>query len=227
MKPKIRYISMATLVITLAVPAISIAAELKDHKQKFSYSVGFRLAQSLQKEGLDVDPVAFSAAMKDALSGAKPALSNEEMQAAMMAERDKQLKVMQGITDTNKKAGDKYRAENAKKKGVKSLDNGIQYKVITAGKGKQATKDSEVTVHYKGSLINGTEFDSSYKRSKPASFRLTGVIKGWQEVVPMMKVGDKWEVVIPPEYGYADKGAGSAIGPGETLVFEIELLEVK
>jgi FKBP-type peptidyl-prolyl cis-trans isomerase FklB len=212
--------------MSLAAPAISAATELKNHKQKFSYSVGYRLALSLKAEGLDVDPTAFSAAMKDALSDGKSALTTEEMQAALTAERDKQLKVLQEKVAENKKAGDKYRAENAKKKDVKSLDNGIQYKVITSGKGKQASAESEVTVHYRGSLINGTEFDSSYKRDKPATFGLTGVIKGWQEIVPMMKEGDKWEVVIPPELGYAEKGAGNAIGPGETLLFEIELIKV-
>jgi FKBP-type peptidyl-prolyl cis-trans isomerase FklB len=165
--------------------------------------------------------------MKDALSGGKPAMTTEEMQAALTAERDKQLKALQQETDKNKQAGDKFRAENAKKDGVKTLDNGIQYKVLTAGEGKQAAADSQVTVNYRGTLIDGTEFDSSYKRGKPASFGLTGVIKGWQEIVPKMKEGDKWQVVIPPELAYADKGAGNAIGPGETLIFEIELLEVK
>jgi len=224
---KLKNITLAVLVMSLSAPAISAAAELKDHKQKFSYSVGYRLAMSLKAEGLDVDPDAFSAAMKDALSGGKSALTPEEMQAALTAERDKQLKVLQDKVAENKKAGDKYRADNAKKPGVKSLENGIQYKVINTGKGKQASAESEVTVHYRGKLINGTEFDSSYKREKPATFGLTGVIKGWQEIVPMMKVGDKWEVVIPPELGYAEKGAGNVIGPGETLLFEIELLEVK
>ena len=222
---KLKNITLIVLFMSLAAPAMA-ATELKDHKQKFSYSVGYRLALSLKAEGLDVDPVAFSAAMKDALSDAKAALTTEEMQAALTAERDKQLKVLEEKVAENKKKGDKYRADNAKKKGVKSLDNGIQYKVITSGKGKQAGADSEVTVHYRGSLINGTEFDSSYKRDKPATFGLTGVIKGWQEIVPMMKEGDKWSVVIPPELGYAEKGAGSAIGPGETLIFEIELIKV-
>ncbi|MEA1888437.1 MAG: FKBP-type peptidyl-prolyl cis-trans isomerase [Pseudomonadota bacterium] len=224
---KFKNIALATVAIALATPALSMATELKSDKQKFSYSVGYRLALSLKNEGLDVEPAAFSAAMKDALSDAKPAMTNDEMQASMAAERDKQLKVIQDKVAENKKTGDKFRADNAKKAGVKTLDNGIQYKVITSGKGKQASKDSEVTVHYKGTLINGTEFDSSYKRDKPATFGLTGVIKGWQEVVPLMKVGDKWEVVIPPEFAYADKGAGTAIGPGETLIFEIELLEAK
>lgn len=224
---KFKNITVAALVMIFAAPAVSVAAELKDHKQKFSYSVGYRLALSLKAEGLDVDPSAFSAAMKDALSGGKPALTDEEMQAAMTEERDIQLKALEEKVAANKKAGDEFRAENAKKSGVKTLDNGIQYKVITEGKGKQAGAESEVTVHYRGTLVNGTEFDSSYKRDKPATFGLTGVIKGWQEIVPMMKVGDKWEVVIPPELGYADKGAGNVIGPGETLLFEIELIEVK
>jgi FKBP-type peptidyl-prolyl cis-trans isomerase FklB len=223
----IRKISLALLVLALAVPFASYATELKTHKQKFSYSVGYRLALSLMHEGLDADPAAFSEAMKDALSGTKPAMTPEEMQAALTAERDMQLKALQEKTEKNKAAGDKYRAENAKKEGVKTLDNGIQYSVIASGKGTQAKKDSQVTVHYRGTLIDGTEFDSSYKRGKPATFGLTGVIKGWQEIVPMMKVGDKWKVVIPPELAYAEKGAGNAIGPGETLVFEIELLEVK
>jgi FKBP-type peptidyl-prolyl cis-trans isomerase FklB len=222
-----RNITLVTLVIMLATPAVSIAAELKSHKQKFSYSVGYRLALSLKNEGLEVEPAAFSAAMMDAMSGTKAAMSNEDMQAAMTAEREIQLKAKKDEVNANKKAGDKYRAENAKKSGVKTLENGIQYKVIKSGKGKQATKEGEVTVHYSGKLINGTEFDSSYKRNKPASFPLTGVIKGWQEIVPMMKVGAKWEVVIPPEFAYGDKGAGTAIGASETLIFEIELLEVK
>lgn len=226
-KMKFKNIVLTTFAVALLTPAISMAAEIKSQKQKFSYSVGYRLAQSLQKEGLDVEPAAFSAAMNDALSGKKPALTPKEMQAAMTAERDRQLKLLKEKVDANKKTGDKYRADNAKKDGVKTLKNGIQYKVIKSGKGKQASKDAEVTVHYTGKLINGTEFDSSYKRKKPATFGLTGVIKGWQEVVPLMKTGDKWEVVIPPEFAYADKGAGAAIGPGETLIFEIELLEVK
>lgn len=223
---KLKNITLAILFMSLAAPAIA-ATELKDHKQKFSYSVGYRLALSLKAEGLDVDPTAFSAAMKDALSDGKAALTTEEMQAALTAERDKQLKVLQDKVAENKITGDKFRADNAKKEGVKTLDNGIQYKIISSGKGKKASADSEVTVHYRGSLINGTEFDSSYKREKPATFGLSGVIKGWQEIVPMMKEGDKWSVVIPPEFGYAEKGAGSAIGPGETLLFDIELIKVK
>lgn len=213
------------LAALLVVPAH--AAELKTHEQKYSYAIGFRLAQSLQAEGLKVDATAFSAAMTDALSGKEPAMSVEDMQAALQAERDRQLEAFNKIAEANKAAGDKYRADNAKKDGVKSLPSGMQYRVLNAGSGKQASAESTVTVHYRGTLVNGKEFDSSYKRDNPAKFGLSGVIKGWQEIVPMMKVGDKWEVVLPPEFGYGESGApGGVIGPNETLIFEIELLEV-
>jgi FKBP-type peptidyl-prolyl cis-trans isomerase FklB len=154
-------------------------------------------------------------------------MSTDDMQAALEAERDRQLAEVKKIADKNAAAGDAYRAEYAKKSGVKKLDSGILFTVINSGSGKQATKDSTVTVNYRGTLVSGKEFDSSYSRNQPATFGLTGVIKGWQEIVPMMKVGDKWEVVIPPELGYADRGAGDVIGPNETLTFEIDLIEVK
>jgi FKBP-type peptidyl-prolyl cis-trans isomerase FklB len=224
---KFKTIPVAALAMAVALPLTTHAAELKSHQQKFSYAVGFRLAQSLKAEGLQVDPGAFSQAMKDSLSDAEPAMSVEDMQAALQAERDIQLKKLEETAAKNKAAGDKFRAENAGKAGVKTTDSGIQYRAIKSGDGTKAGKESTVTVNYRGKLIDGTEFDSSYKRNQPATFGLAGVIKGWQEIVPMMKVGDKWEVVIPPELAYMDKGAGDVIGPNETLVFEIELLDVK
>ena len=139
-------ITVAIVALVLSLPATAVAAELKSHKQKFSYSVGYRLAISLMNEGLDADPDAFAAAMKDALSGGKPALSTEEMQAALNAERDIQLKALEEKIAENKKAGDKYRADYAKKEGVKSLENGISYKVIKSGDGKQASADSQVSI---------------------------------------------------------------------------------
>ena len=154
-------------------------------------------------------------------------MTADAMQAALEAERERQLAEVKKIADKNTADGDAFRAENAKKSGVKQLDNGIQSRVITAGSGAQATKESTVPVHYRATLTSGQEFDSSYARNQPATFGLTGVIKGWQEVVPMMKEGDKWEVVIPPEMAYADKGAGDVIGPNETPIFEIDLVEVK
>ncbi|HBE93343.1 MAG TPA: hypothetical protein DDW55_12805 [Gammaproteobacteria bacterium] len=224
---KFKKIPVLALAMVMAAPSITAAADLTTHEQKYSYALGYRLASSLKAEGLIVDADQFSRAIKDSMTGKDAAMSADAMQAALQAERDRQLAEVKKIADKNTADGEAYRAENAKKDGVKVLDSGVQYRVITAGSGAQASKDSTVTVNYRGTLTSGQEFDSSYARNQPATFGLTGVIKGWQEVVPMMKVGDKWEVVIPPEMGYADKGAGDVIGPNETLVFEIDLVEVK
>ncbi len=224
---KHKNITVLALATLIAAPGITAAAGLDTHEQKYSYALGYRLADSLKAEGLIVDAEQFSRAIKDSMSGQAPAMTPDDMQAALEAERERQLAEVKKIADSNTAKGDAFRAENAKKDGVKVLESGVQYRVITAGSGAQATKDSTVTVNYRGTLTSGQEFDSSYSRNQPATFGLTGVIKGWQEVVPMMKEGDKWEVVIPPEMAYADKGAGDVIGPNETLVFEIDLIEVK
>ena len=126
-----------------------------------------------------------------------------------------------------KQAGEKFLAENKTKPGVKTLDDGIQYKIIKEGTGKKPTAESSVVAHYRGTLIDGTEFDSSYKRGEPATFPLNGVIKGWQEVLPMMADGSEWQVYIPSELAYGSRGAGANIGPNETLIFDIELIDVK
>jgi FKBP-type peptidyl-prolyl cis-trans isomerase len=220
-------IPVLALAMFLTAPSITSAADLTTHEQKYSYALGYRLAASLKAEGLIVDADQFSQAINDSMTGKDAVMSADDMQAALQAERDRQLEAVKKIADKNTADGDAYRAANAKKDGVKVLDSGVQYRVITTGSGAQATKESTVTVNYKGALTNGTEFDSSYARNQPATFGLMGVIKGWQEVVPLMKEGDKWEVVIPPELGYAGKGAGDVIGPNETLVFEIDLVEVK
>lgn len=223
----LKKITVLALAMIMATPAFTMAAELSTHEQKYSYALGYRMAASLKAEGLAVDAEQFARGITDLLTDKEAAMSTDEMQAALEAERDRQLAEVKKIADKNAAAGDTYRAEYAKKSGVKKLDSGILYTVINSGSGKQATKDSTVTVNYRGTLVSGKEFDSSYSRNQPATFGLTGVIKGWQEIVPMMKEGDKWEVVIPPELGYADRGAGDVIGPNETLVFEIDLIEVK
>ena len=224
---KYKKISVLALAMFIAAPGVSTAANLETHEQKYSYALGYRLADSLKAEGLIVDPEQFSRAIQDSMSGKDPAMTADAMQAALEAERERQLAEVKKIADKNAADGDAFRAENAKKSGVKQLDSGIQYRVITAGSGAQASKDSTVTVNYRGTLTSGQEYETSNARTQPATFGLTGVIKGWQEVVPMMKEGDKWEVVIPPEMAYADKGAGDVIGPNETLIFEIDLVEVK
>ena len=218
---------LPVLALAMIIGAPAMAGDLSTHEQKYSYALGYRMAESLQKEGLVVDAGKFAQGITDALTGKAAVMSDEDMLASLEAERDRQLAEVRKIADDNAARGDAFRAEYAKKEGVKTLDNGLMYKVIESGSGKQATSDSTVTVHYRGTLVDGKEFDSSYARNQPATFGLTGVIKGWQEIVPLMKEGDKWEVVIPPELGYADRGASDVIGPNETLVFEIDLIEVK
>jgi FKBP-type peptidyl-prolyl cis-trans isomerase FklB len=149
-----------------------------------------------------------------------------EMQAAMEAAQKKMLAKRAAEGEKAKAAGKAFLAANKKKKDVKTTKSGLQYKVISMGKGKQPTATSTVTAHYKGSLVNGHEFDNSYLRNQPATFNLGQVIPGWKEVLPMMHEGDKWQVFIPSELAYGDRGQGNAIGPNETLIFDIELIKV-
>ena len=203
------------------------ATGLKTDKQKFSYAVGFQIGQNLKRQKLELDPKTFSQGAQDALAGTNPRLKQEEMQAAIQAEQQKEVAKQQAQAQKNLEAGQAFLEANKKKPGVVTLPSGLQYKVITAGNGKQPKLTDTVVVHYRGTLINGTEFDSSYKRNEPVTFPVDGVIKGWQEVLPLMKEGAKWDVYIPSELAYGPRGAGNAIGPNEVLIFEIELLSVK
>jgi len=148
----------------------------------------------------------------------------EDFQKTLMA---KKAETMQKLSEKNKADGEKFLAENAKKEGVKSLPSGLQYKEITPGMGKSPKATDTVTVHYKGTLIEGTEFDSSYKRGEPATFPVSGVIAGWTEALQLMKEGAKWQLFIPPNLAYGERGAGPDIGPNATLIFEVELITVK
>ncbi len=205
--------------------------ELATDDQKFSYSVGFQVGTQIQQQfgqnDTVVDPETFAQGVRDALSNSETKLTPEEMQAIMQAKQEEQVAAQQAIAVENKSKGEAFLAENKEKDGIVVTESGLQYKVVTAGEGKQPTADSTVVVHYSGRLIDGTEFDSSYKRETPATFALSGIIPGWGEVLQLMKEGAKWEVFIPAQLGYGERGAGGAIGPNETLVFDIELLEVK
>ena len=213
--------------LLVAMPAFS-ADDIKTDDQKFSYAIGFQIGQNLKNQGLaDVDVKALSQAVSDVLQGKDLKLSMEEMQQAVQAKQSKMMAARDAEGEKAKVAGEKFLAENKSKPGVKTLDNGIQYKVITEGNGAKPTAESSVVAHYRGTLIDGTEFDSSYKRGEPATFPLNGVIKGWQEVLPLMATGSKWQVFIPSELAYGTRGAGADIGPNETLIFDIELVEVK
>lgn len=227
MKVKIVGLLALCLVSTQSFGQVSV----KTDKEKLSYSLGYQFGQNAKRNTLDLDPDVFAAAIKDVLSDGKPAMTDDEMRAVVQDFQQKlQQKMMAQVQEQankNKKDGDAFLVKNKKNKGMVTLASGLQYKVIKAGTGKKPTLADSVTAHYSGKLINGQEFDSSYKRGEPAAFPLNGVIKGWQEALPLMQEGAKWEVVIPPELGYGPNGVGQSIGPNETLIFEIELIAVR
>jgi FKBP-type peptidyl-prolyl cis-trans isomerase FklB len=225
-KPLITLISI--FVFFGLVQSVNADTAISTTEQKFSYAIGFQIAQNLKQQGMsNIDAAALSQAITDVLSSAKLKLSMEEMQKVVRAQQETIVAARNAKGEEAKVAGEKFLAENKKKKDIKVLASGIQYKVIKEGKGKKPTADNSVVAHYHGSLINGKVFDSSYNRGTPATFPLNGVIKGWQEVLPMMSIGSKWKVFIPSELAYGTRGAGGDIGPNETLIFDIELLEIK
>lgn len=219
-----------SILLASAVTMNAVAADSKftTEKERLSYAIGVQIGGSLKQQGFtDIDAAALGQAIADVLNGSKPQVSVEDMQEAIKSFQKKKLAEREAQGNAAKEAGDKFRAENKKKKGVKVTKDGIQYEVLKAGNGKKPKATDTVTVHYTGKLIDGKVFDSSVERGQPATFPLDGVIKGWTEILPMMKVGSKWRVVIPPELAYGAHGAGAAIGPNETLIFEIELLGIK
>lgn len=206
--------------------------ELATDGQKFSYSAGYEIGGRLQQMGeVDIDLVALSAGLADAYKGDEARLSNEEMaavkQAVYKAAADKRNAEMQAQADTNAQEGQAFLAENGKREGVMTTESGLQYEILEAGEGDAPAAVDTVVVHYTGTLLDGSEFDSSHKRGQPATFRLNGVIKGWTEGLQLLKPGGKAKLFIPPELAYGERGAGAMIGPNQTLVFEVELLEVQ
>jgi FKBP-type peptidyl-prolyl cis-trans isomerase len=208
-----------------AEPAYTTDAEKLGYA--IGYQVGTNLIHNLKRDDMDIDVKALTQAIEDVLAQREPRLSAADRQEAVQNYRAKVDKKRAELADKNKQAGNKFLAENKTKEGVKETASGLQYRIITAGHGKQPQSTDTVVVHYRGSLLDGNEFDSSYKRNKPATLPLSGVIKGWQEALPLMKEGAKWELYIPPELAYGARGSGSRIAPNQTLVFEVELLEVR
>jgi FKBP-type peptidyl-prolyl cis-trans isomerase FklB len=204
---------------------------LKTQKDKVSYSIGLDIGTNFKQQAIEVDPDVLARGVKDAMSDAKPLLSEEEVQAVMSAfeqeMKEKTIALNKELGDKNIKEGEAFLAENKKKEGVVTLPSGLQYKVITAGTGKKPKATDTVTTQYRGTLIDGTEFDSSYKRGQPATFPVTGVITGWTEALQLMPVGSKWQLFIPSNLAYGPRGAGHVIGPNATLVFEVELLSIE
>jgi len=224
---------MVTLGIGLltGIAAAQDAPALKDQKEKLSYALGMDLGNQFKKQAVEVDADIFVKGLKDSLSGNKTLLTEQEARAAITALqneiRTKQMAIAKELGEKNKKEGDAFLAENKTREGVVTLDSGLQYKVLTAGEGKKPTIDDTVVCNYRGTLINGTEFDSSYKRNQPATFPVKGVIKGWTEALQLMPAGSKWQLFIPPNLAYGERGTGNLIGPNATLVFEVELISIQ
>lgn len=219
---------VAVVTGSLAISSNVLAAKKPTSEaEKFSYTIGYQIGFSLKRENIEVDTKIVSQAIDDVLKGRDPQLSPDEMRAAYEAGQKKMAMKKAAMGDAAKKAGTDFLAKNKSKPGVKSTKSGLQYKVLKKGNGKQPSATDTVVVHYKGTLIDGTVFDSSYKRKEPLTIPLTNVIKGWQEVMPMMKTGAKWQAYIPSDLAYGSNGAGGNIGPNEALIFDIELLEIK
>jgi len=207
------------------------APALTTDKQKGSYALGVNIGKSMIKQAPFLDADSMARGLKDGLAGATPLLSDADLQAALNTLRDQVTKEMQAeqqkLGEENMQEGQEFLAANKTKDGVVTLPSGLQYKILTAGTGPMPTASDTVVCNYRGTLLNGTEFDSSYKRGQPATFPLRGVIKGWTEALQLMPVGSKWQLFIPPDLAYGARGAGNVIGPNETLIFEVELLSIQ
>lgn len=203
---------------------------LKNEKDKVSYSIGTQIGNNFKNQSMDVDVDLLAKGIKDALSGGKLLMTEKEiketitaLQKDMMAKQAERMKV---AAEKNRKEGETFLADNKKKEGVKTTPSGLQYKVIKDGNGPTPKMADTVKVNYRGTLINGTEFDSSYKREEPATFPVNSVIPGWTEAMQMMKVGSKWHLFVPANLAYGEQGAGPQIGPNSTLIFEVELTAI-
>ncbi len=204
---------------------------LKTDKEKLSYALGMNVGRQLAKLDVSVDPTVFARGLSDGLHGGTTLLTEQEAQAAVAAmqadlkRREWDARAKSG--EESKKAGEAFLAENARKEGVVTLPSGLQYRVLKAGTGRKPVAGDTVEVNYRGTLIDGVEFDSSYRTGKPATFKLEAVIPGWKEALQLMPVGSTWQLFVPPQLAYGERGAGGSIGPNTTLVFEVELVAIK
>ena len=226
-------VSLAAAVYAADAPAKEASAanaQFGTTKDKVSYIIGFMNGSGMQKEGVEINPDVFFKGMQDGLAGKESSIPEADMRETMSAFQKEMMAKMQEkrakAGEQGAKDGAAFLAANKKKDGVKTTKSGLQYKVITAGKGPIPKATDTVVTHYRGTFINGKEFDSSYKRGEPATFPVTGVIKGWTEALQLMPIGSKWQLYVPAELGYGERGAGSDIPPNSALIFDIELLGI-
>ncbi len=238
---------MMRSVLIIAVALVSTAATAqetpvpKTKKDKISYSMGVDLGNQLRKSSVEVDPAIFEQGLKDALSGGKTLMTEEEIHKVLLdfgAEmKRKEFNRRRGDVDSdvetkllaadNALKGNAFLAANKKKDGVVALPSGLQYKILKAAEGKKPTDDDTVVFQYKGTFIDGREFDSTYRTGKPVTRAIKAVLPGWKEALKLMPVGSKYQLFIPPSLAYGEAGSGTGIGPNTTLIFEVELLEIK
>jgi FKBP-type peptidyl-prolyl cis-trans isomerase FklB len=218
-------------IILPACQSMQHKTELKTLQDSVSYSIGMDIGRNLKGQMIDVNPDALAQALKDLNGDGKPMLTDAQARSAMMAFQTQMMAThaekMKAAGEKNKKDGEVFLAENKKKEGVVTLPSGLQYKVLTMGNGKKPRATDKVTLNYRGVLIDGTEFDNSYKRGEPAVFPVNGIIKGLSEALQLMPVGSKWQIVIPADIAYGEQGAGAQIAPNAVLIFEIELMGIK
>jgi len=232
--------SLASLAVAALLSATAVCAQdtqakaaptFANQTDKVSYAIGVDIAGNFKKQGIDINPEQFAKGLADAWAGGKVLMNDEEVKATLMAFQNELKAKMQekakAAGEKNKKDGEQFLAANKSKPGVMTTASGLQYKVVKEGAGAKPTPEDTVSVNYKGTLIDGTEFDSSYKRNQPATFTVKGVIPGWTEALQLMTVGSTYQLFIPSNLAYGERGAGSTIGPNSTLVFEVELLSIE
>jgi FKBP-type peptidyl-prolyl cis-trans isomerase FklB len=229
---KLRWLTGLGIIIVFFTSQIGAQeAPLKNQKDKISYSIGMEIGKNLRRQAADVNPELLAKGLRDAFSDQKALMTDAEMNEALTNFQKemvaKQQEIAKKLGEKNKAEGEAFLAENKKKEGVTTLPSGLQYKVIKAGTGKKPKATDTVTVHYQGTLTDGKEFDSSYRRGQPVTFPVTGVIPGWTEALQLMEEGAKWQIFIPSSLAYGDRGAGRDIGPHATLIFEIELVSIQ
>jgi len=217
---KLQLIVVLGIVLLVSQVSAQEKTDLKNQKEKMSYIIGMDIGNNLKKQSVEVDPNILAKGIGDALAGGKPLLTEQEIRETMAG-------FQKEMAAKKKKEGEAFLAENKKKDGVKTLPSGLQYKVIKKGSGKKPTSSDTVATNYRGTLVDGTEFDSSYRRGQPATFPVKGVIPGWTEALQLMEVGSKWQLFVPSNLAYGERGAGPNIGPNATLIFEIELISIQ